>query len=134
MRPIQRLVVHHSASARETTVEEISAWHAANPKIGSLAYHFLVLEDGTLRKGRPVETVGAHAKGHNLTSIGICVIGDNTKPERAWLPVQIAVLKALVSLLQTFFPNSEVLGHKDLPGAKTECPGLNVRALLAKGE
>jgi hypothetical protein len=42
------------------------------------------LLDGTIEQGRELEAVGAHTKGHNAHSIGICYIGGldkNGKPK-----------------------------------------------------
>lgn len=101
---------------------------------GSCGYHFVLGWNGHVHQGRTIDKIGAHAQGHNLKSIGICVTGDNTKQESRWTDEQISCLRALVETLCLFFPQAEVLGHRDLAGAKTECPGLNVRALLARGE
>jgi N-acetyl-anhydromuramyl-L-alanine amidase AmpD len=100
--------------------------------MAKIGYHFVVLGDGTIAMGRMLSEIGAHAKGHNLKSIGICVVGDNTQKEHWWTDEQIVCLRALVQVLQILCPQTEILGHRDLPGAATECPGLNVLALLEK--
>jgi N-acetylmuramoyl-L-alanine amidase len=122
-------VVHHSASPLKTTVDQIRAWHQLKG-FKDVGYHYVILNDGTVVLTRPVEEVGAHAEGHNKDSIGICVVGDNTIPGREWGPKQKEALRILLQKL----PQVKVLGHRDLPGAATLCPGLNVRAVLAEGE
>ena len=42
------------------------------PHIG---YHFLILPDGTVERGRPESMWGAHTRDHNDT-LGICLVGD----------------------------------------------------------
>ncbi len=133
MRPIELIVIHHSASSLATTVAEITTWHEARG-FGGIGYHLVILGNGTVAQGRPMESIGAHARGHNLKSIGVCVVGNNTEPDHAWTTRQINSLRALVDLLRIFWPRAQVLGHRDLEGAATECPGLNVRALLEKEE
>ena len=130
-RPIDLLVIHHTASPRTATLEEIARWHALRGLEG-IGYHHVIGADGMVRSGRALERPGAHASGHNTHSIGVCVVGDNTLPEHAWLDVQIDSLVLYVRWFRIFFPRALVLGHRDLSGASTLCPGLDVRKLLEK--
>ncbi len=130
MRLIRRIVVHHSASPRETTIEQIRDWHRAKGW-NEIGYHLLVTGDAAVRAGRDLQVQGAHAKGHNRDSIGVCVIGDNTRPEHAWTADQILTLRLVLRGLLEKYPEAEMLGHRDLPDAATLCPGLDVRELLA---
>lgn len=135
MNRIERLVVHHSASRRSTTFATIKNWHTKPPPNGNgwsdIGYNFVILGTGKLRIGRRLPTTGAHAKGKNSTSIGVCVVGNNTKSGHEWTPVQIATLEELVSACRLLWPGIEVCGHRDVmsPGY-TECPGLDAAALL----
>ena len=40
-----------------------------------IGYHFVIQRNGEVDEGRPIEQTGAHVKGHNHDSIGICYIG-----------------------------------------------------------
>src|SRR5262245_30992536 len=130
-RPIDLLVIHHSASPRETTLEEIDAWHRARGLDG-IGYHHVIGADGALRVGRPLARAGAHAAGHNAHSIGLCVTGDNTREDRAWSQVQRDALALYVRWFRTFFPEAGVLGHRDCAAARTLCPGLAVGRILGE--
>lgn len=121
MRKIDLIVIHCSATegGQEYSVEEINSWHVARGfrKIG---YHFLVHLngeiDGAYEGMRRIEEIGAHAKGYNLHSIGVCYTGGLKKKE-PWdtrTVAQIHALRALVKALQSMFPNAEVVGHRDL--------------------
>jgi N-acetylmuramoyl-L-alanine amidase len=132
VRSINKIVVHHSAGSRATTVEQITKMHQARG-FTDIGYHFVILWNGKVAKGRDIEKIGAHAKGHNVGSIGVCVTGDNTKPDLFWTEEQISCLRATVQTLCILFPEAEIYGHRDLPGAATECPGLNVKDLLSGG-
>jgi len=134
VRGIDRIVIHHSASPRETTVEEITKWHVEGRGWDAIGYHLVVTGSGAVRAGRDLRVPGAHAKGYNLGSIGVCVTGNNVDPEHVWSEAQVLSLRAVVRALLAAFPGAEVFGHRDLSEAATECPGLDVRALLAKGE
>lgn len=74
-RRIDKIIVHHSASPVHTTVDQIDQWHKARGWNG-IGYHFVVLEDCSVGKGRSLNRQGAHTKGQNKHSIGICVTGN----------------------------------------------------------
>ena len=38
-------------------------------------YHFYIRKNGDIKTTRPIEKIGAHARGHNAQSIGICYEG-----------------------------------------------------------
>src|SRR5438270_80229 len=40
-----------------------------------IGYHFLILPDGTVQRGRPETLFGAHARLHN-DMLGVCLVGD----------------------------------------------------------
>lgn len=128
-RPISALVIHHSASPLSTKIEDIRRWHQ-DRKFETIGYHYVITSDGVLHRGRDVNRVGAHAAGHNSHTIGLCLVGDNTKEGSKWTIAQRSMLVLYVRWFQTFYPKADILGHRDLPGATTLCPGLDVRPLL----
>ncbi len=137
MREIDRLVIHHSASPREVSTETIRGWHMDPNKQGGpysdIGYHWVIEGDGSLHTGRPVIVSGAHVKGHNAHSLGICVTGDNTVSGMGWCDAQWDTLVGLIQSVRVVFPDLPVCGHRDLADT-TECPGLDViPALQAVG-
>ena len=131
MRHIDTLVVHHSASANNVRPELIKRWHL-DRGFRDVGYHFLVTVAGTLFYGRPVEDVGAHVKGHNQHSLGICVIGDMRYPDdpkQAWSTPQHETLARVIEAFWLFYPEGTVVGHSDL--ADTKCPGIGNARLIA---
>lgn len=58
----------------ELDAETIRSWHLARGW-SDIGYHYVVKLDGTIESGRPLHRVGAHVKGHNDDSIGICYVG-----------------------------------------------------------
>jgi hypothetical protein len=119
--------VHHSASGLETTADEIEGWHIARG-FRSIGYHYTVEGTGRLVVGRPLPETGAHTKGWNADSIGICLVGDNTDHISKWHEVQIGTLWKVVKACRLLWPGIELVGHKDL--ANTLCPGVEIGALL----
>lgn len=76
MRDIERIIIHCSATPpkRDVTADDIRQWHLARGW-ADIGYHYVVRLDGTVESGRPITRQGAHARGHNKDSIGICYIG-----------------------------------------------------------
>ncbi len=129
---VNKIVVHHSATATGNA-RVIRALHRAVNGWIDIGYHFVIgngtlSRDGEVESGRPVWSVGAHTRGHNQDSIGICLVGNfsETSPTEK----QIASLKELLRKLLVDFPvtRSDILLHRDAEGCRTECPGENIIA------
>ena len=133
MREITHIVVHHSASPRYVTAETIRKWHKQKGW-SDIGYHVVIEEKGGAVLGRSFNLPGAHVKGHNTNSLGVCLVGDNTNPDRKWTEEQVESLKSVLELLNLHYPKAEVLGHRDMPDTATECPGLDIRTLLKLGQ
>ena len=128
MRSINMIVVHCSATRADCalTTEDLEAIHRRRGFRG-IGYHYYIRRDGTVVNTRALELVGAHAKGHNAHSIGICYEGgldSNHKPSDTRTLPQKASLVALLRELKQMFPNVLVVGHHDLNPMK-ECPCFN---------
>ena len=112
------IILHHRAGNGDS--ESIHKQHLAQGWTG-IGYHFYVRKDGSVHRGRPLGTVGAHCQGQNSCSIGICFEGNfetETMPEK-----QIRAGARLVGYLLTLFPSAEVKRHRDMNA--TQCPGKN---------
>ena len=68
------IVWHHSLSTFGDA-KTIDGWHKERGWAG-IGYHFVITKDGIIEKGRKLQLQGAHAKGKNHDSIGVCIIGD----------------------------------------------------------
>ena len=55
-----QLVIHHIGGDcdRDVSAEEVHQWHI-NRGWSGIGYHFLIRKDGTIERGRPIDTVGA---------------------------------------------------------------------------
>ena len=122
------IVIHCSDSpqGRVDGAGEIHQWHVEKGWAG-IGYHAVIDEEGLVMRGRPVfpETktfwAGAHVRGHNHESIGICLIGiDDFTLE------QMSALRSLVFDYKRSWPDAEVVGHCDLDDRKT-CPNFDVK-------
>src|SRR3990167_627826 len=127
---IRAVVIHHSATPRSATFESIKQYHTRDKGWTDIGYHYVILGDGTLRYGRTLPRMGAHAIGRNIDTVGVCLVGDNTKPSEAWVPEQLATLRRLLEALRLVFPGIILLRHADAYAQhKTECPGISDKAL-----
>lgn len=113
------IILHH-AEASHASVEDINQWHLERGWTG-IGYNYYVRKDGTIWRGRPEWAVGAHTKGHNDKSIGICCEGaymSETMPA-----TQLAALKDLIRDIMSRYGKLKLLRHKDVN--ETDCPGVN---------
>ena len=76
MRKIDSIIVHCSATkaGQDFTAADIDRWHRERGFNG-IGYHYVIRLDGRLEKGREIDLAGAHSKGWNERSVGICYIG-----------------------------------------------------------
>lgn len=120
---IKYVTVHCSDSPqnRGDTAETIHKWHRENGWEG-IGYHYVILEDGGIEKGRPDYWRGAHVKGHNKGNIGICLIGYG----RDVTARQLSSLRQLVNGLLHRHPAAALKGHRDFDHSR-DCPGFDVQ-------
>ena len=114
------MIVLHHAAAKECNPQQIHQWHLNNGWSG-IGYHYFISRNGEVYRGRPENTIGAHATNYNSISIGICFEGDymiQTMPKE-----QIDAGKKLVAYLKDKYNITKVKGHRDLMA--TSCPGKN---------
>lgn len=134
MRKIDCIVVHCSATpvSADVGVQEIRDWHTQRGFF-DIGYHYVITRDGVLREGRPLEKAGAHAKGHNTSSIGVCLVGgvdSNNKPEANFSAVQYSTLESVLLHFMELYniPSDRVLGHNEV--SSKDCPCFNVRGFV----
>jgi len=101
---------------------DVYRWHVTENGWSDIAYHYLVLQDGTLVECRPITRQGAHTYGHNKDSVGVCYVGKSTPNT-----LQISSLISLANILQKSYglgPH-DWYGHNEFTKAKT-CPGFSM--------
>ncbi|MFA6599469.1 MAG: N-acetylmuramoyl-L-alanine amidase [Candidatus Omnitrophota bacterium] len=133
--PSQRwthIIVHHTATDKGDSFT-IDGLHHKRGWDRGLGYHFIVnngtsgKEDGQIQVGpRWVKQLpGAHTKASNMNDhgIGIGIVGNFS--EHFMTETELSAIVFLVKTLQQYYhiPDQNVMGHRDVPGAATECPG-----------
>lgn len=113
----RRIILHHAAAVT-CTAQQIHQWHLANGWSG-IGYHFFVRKDGSVYRGRPEDTVGAHAGNNNYDSIGVCFEGSFDKEDMG--NTQKRAGMELVAYLKEKYGITRVQKHSDVNA--TGCPG-----------
>lgn len=118
-------MVHCSAtrSDRPYSVENLISTGVA--KYGQASYHWFVQRNGNIVPILPESVRGAHARGYNRCSIGICYEGGiNTrgKNDDTRTPQQKASLYELLKQLHRDYPKARIIGHRELPHVAKDCP------------
>ena len=134
MRTIDKIIIHCSATlpGQRVDVETITRWHKQRG-FKTIGYHFFIDRSGTIHAGRPLEQQGAHCKGQNAHSIGICYEGGlnkEGKPYDTRTILQRIAMKELVAQLQERFTEATVHGHREF--ANKACPCFDVKAEFCK--
>lgn len=95
-----------------------------------ISYHLIIQPDGECVNGRPLNQIGAHVKGHNTGSIGICLVGTDKYTQK-----QFDVLRyKMDSLFLTFnIKKTEIFTHAQFDTAieqRKSCPNIRINDIL----
>jgi N-acetylmuramoyl-L-alanine amidase len=143
MDKIIEALVFHCSDSGFGDVATIKDWHVQGNGWRDIGYNGVILngfrkstkafasaDDGLFEMGRGLdldtvierEEVGAHAKGFNDNSMGICLIGVSK-----FSIAQFQTAYNLVRLFRNIVPGVKLLGHYELPtaGGKT-CPNFDM--------
>lgn len=92
-------------------------------------YHFYIRKNGDIKSLRPLSLPGAHVRGWNAGSIGVCYEGgldECGRPADTRTLFQKHSLRVLVLLLLKDYPGSRLCGHRDLsPDLNHNVRGVN---------
>lgn len=130
-RRITEVIVHCSATpaGRDVTAADIRRWHKEERGFADIGYHFVVRLDGRVEYGRSLANIGAHCRGHNSRSVGVCYvggIGSDGRPADTRTPAQRQALLGLLTALRRRFPSASIHGHRDF--AAKGCPSFDATA------
>ena len=120
---------HCSATpeGRDVSAATIDDWHKQRGWSG-IGYHYVVSLDGTIEYGRDINKTGAHVKGQNKGSIGLCYVGgvdSDMNPKDTRTEQQKESLLLLIKTLKKMHPGAEVYGHRDF--STKACPSFDAK-------
>lgn len=137
-------IILHCSDSLFGNAAIISKWHVLPKPKGrgwsNIGYHYIVLNgqlssnvfnknyDGYIETGRPLDDdnllesfeYGAHVKGMNTKSIGICLVGESGK----FTDKQIRSMEYLLIGLGQQFGELEISQHSDWDDNKPHCAGF----------
>ena len=125
MRRIDLIVIHCSATRCNHSFPVTALIRCHADRFGFTGYHYYITRDGQTYQTRHEQLVGAHAKGYNAHSLGVCYEGGldaNGKPADTRTPAQKKALLKLLRRLKANHPAARILGHRDLPNVRKACP------------
>jgi len=130
VRTINKVILHCSDTIEgaHINVDTIRQWHEARGW-DDIGYHYVIYLDGTIHKGRDLDIVGAHCRGNNKDSIGVCYIGGRSakenKPADTMTAEQELGWLQLWYALKTLFGNIKLHGHNEF--SEKACPSFDVQ-------
>ena len=129
MRKINKIIIHCSDSdhSYHDNIHTIKQWHLQRG-FSDVGYHYFINKVGKLEIGRRIKTVGAHSRGQNSSSIGICLSGKKTV---LFTDMQFKTLAKLCFNLIDVFDLSvnEIYAHNNFNPGKT-CPNFLVESFI----
>jgi N-acetylmuramoyl-L-alanine amidase len=121
-----KIIIHHSATedGKILSLPSIRKYHKAQGFL-DVGYHTIIEEVDLGYEalyGRPLCLPGAHTKGQNETSLGICLVGNFSilPPPHAQLLLAGRVVSQLCRVFN--IPLTEIYPHSKFNA--TECPGI----------
>jgi len=125
-RSVNLIIIHCSDSPDDLDigVDEIERWHLERG-FYEIGYHFVVTRNGGVEEGRSLEVPGAHARGLNRHSVGLCRVGRGVMDPQQ----RSGLLELIMELLDDYeLEIDRVMGHCELDASKT-CPNIDMNEL-----
>jgi len=140
-RDVDVIYLHCTATepGKPVSVGAIRQYHMDVRHFNDIGYHYIVQPDGKWYVGRDIHKGGAHVKGDNVRTIGVCMVGnwDEAIPTRD--DPQIWATGELIAKLCVLYdipPDPwTVILHRDahiyrpfVPNPHKSCPGANIES------
>ena len=119
---IKFLIVHCSDTENNKDINAIDI-HKMHLDFGwqGIGYHKVIKRSGEIQNGRPEYWVGAHVKGKNDISLGVCLIGKNNFTKK-----QLISLQKVLKKWKDEYQNTTIIGHCDTGDTNKTCPNFDV--------
>jgi hypothetical protein len=138
-----RIVLHDSHTLPEVCeCEQVDRWaelaRDGGRQMGLLdtGYHYIIERNGVVVHCRDKKVIGSHTPGHNMDSIGICLVGGREDLgefaqgiDNFTTAQKISLFRLIYDLLVDY-PNAEVVGHSEIQRYRNKnlppCPPLDM--------
>ena len=120
---IKLLVVHCTDTENNKDLNSLDI-HKMHLDFGwdGIGYHKVICRSGKIENGRPEYWVGAHVKGKNNISLGVCLVGRDQFTEK-----QFSSLEKVLRSWKSSYPTAIIIGHSDTGNTQKTCPNFNVK-------
>lgn len=136
------IILHCEATpeGKDFTVEQVDKWHR-DRGFTMIGYQYCIRRDGTIDRGRPEDTVGAHCTDHNSISVGISYVGGcaATKNANGKYPSkdtrteeQKQAMYELVEYLMNKYKLTDSAIHCHYEFANKNCPAFKREQFLSE--
>jgi len=130
--------VVHCSDSKFGTEKLIHKWHSARG-FANTGYNHIIMNqypngikekaqpwfDGQIIPGRALKYVGAHCRGKNSVSVGVCLIGTNI-----FTKAQFDSLRKLYKYVCAYYGKKLIIkGHRDFDKNKS-CPNFNAQEII----
>ena len=127
LRIIDYIVIHCTATPKNTTVQSILNYWKDNLGWKNVGYHFLIDLNGKIHRLANLDTITNGVKGFNSVSIHISYIGgqfedDRTEMQKASI---LLCIKEALEYAKKTGSKPKIQGHRDFPNVKKSCPQFN---------
>ena len=120
-----KLLVVHCSDTPSYLANKIDARYIHNMHLNfgweGIGYHKVISRNGKVENGRPDYWIGAHVKGKNSISLGVCLIGQDKFTKK-----QFQSLERVLKNWKKLYPKAKILGHRDAHHTKKTCPNFDV--------
>ena len=117
---IKFIVVHCSDTDDNLKALDIHKLHL-NFGWEGVGYHKIIEKDGRIVNGRPEFWKGAHVRGYNDKSLGVCLIGKSR-----FSKAQFISLKKILIDWKKKYKNTKIIGHYEVSDSSKTCPNFDV--------
>lgn len=125
---VTTIAVHHTAGPQTATWRTVYEQHIGPRGFSGIGYH-VGIRRGIVTYLGDVELARANVRDQNHVVIGVCIAGDYTRD--ALDPVDLDLLRRVVGIIDDFLGRRvRILGHGQVEGQATACPGPAVLAVL----
>jgi N-acetyl-anhydromuramyl-L-alanine amidase AmpD len=137
---IQEVILHCASTPNgldHYTIKDIDDWHRVRGFLRDrdelalcssdhfhVGYHYVIEVDGRVEPGRHLLEVGAHCRGRNRRSIGICMVGEDRFTRAQWTS-----LRGLIAYLEGLLGPLKKHGHREFDEERRRnngCPCFDV--------
>lgn len=112
---VHTAIIHCAYTPPEMDIgaAEIDVWHRERGFSG-IGYHHVVRRSGATEAGRALNRQGAHCKGHNKGTWGVCLVGGKSRGgecEDNFTSQQFMSLLSILRVYRGINSKLEIVGH-----------------------